>query len=138
MTLRLGLPSKGRLMEKTFDWFGARDLAREALEISPRELRHYPLAALGAIALKGGRYREAMQYLEQAARSGSEPPLLRQLALARLGSGDTRGAEEALQEAGDGVEGGIDHELLDHVRRLGGLVGDLARNHRPVRNNPRR
>jgi tetratricopeptide (TPR) repeat protein len=116
----------------------ARDLAREALEISPRELRHYPLAALGAIALKGGRYREAMQYLEQAVRSGSEPPLLRQLALARLGSGDTEGAEEALQEAGDGTEGGIDHELLDHVRRLGGLVGDLARNHRPVRNNSRR
>ena len=24
MTLKLGLPSKGRLMEKTFDWFGAR------------------------------------------------------------------------------------------------------------------
>ncbi len=24
MTLKLGIPSKGRLMEKTFDWFGAR------------------------------------------------------------------------------------------------------------------
>jgi ATP phosphoribosyltransferase len=27
MTLKLGLPSKGRLMEQTFDWFGARGLA---------------------------------------------------------------------------------------------------------------
>ncbi len=27
MTLRLGLPSKGRLMEKTFDWFGSRGLS---------------------------------------------------------------------------------------------------------------
>lgn len=26
MTLRLGVPSKGRLMEKTFDWFGARGI----------------------------------------------------------------------------------------------------------------
>jgi ATP phosphoribosyltransferase len=26
MTLKLGVPSKGRLMEKTFDWFGARGL----------------------------------------------------------------------------------------------------------------
>ncbi len=26
MTLKLGVPSKGRLMEKTFDWFGARDI----------------------------------------------------------------------------------------------------------------
>ena len=24
MSLKLGIPSKGRLMEKTFDWFGAR------------------------------------------------------------------------------------------------------------------
>ena len=27
MTLRLGVPSKGRLMEKTFDWFGSRGLS---------------------------------------------------------------------------------------------------------------
>ncbi|MDU8943318.1 ATP phosphoribosyltransferase [Ovoidimarina sediminis] len=29
MTLRLGIPSKGRLMEKTFDWFRARGIAME-------------------------------------------------------------------------------------------------------------
>jgi len=110
----------------------ARDLAREALEIAPRELRHYPLAALGSIALKRNRYREATQYLEQASRAGSEPPLLRQLAVARLGSGDAAGADEALREANDGPAGGIDQELLDHVRRIGGLIGELARNHRPA------
>ena len=114
------------------DLAAARDLAREALEITPRELRHYPLAALGTIALKRGRYREAKQYLEQASGNGSEPPLMRQLALARLGSGDAEGADEALRVAGKGPLGGIDQELLDHVRRLGGLIGDLrpARNHR--------
>ena len=26
MSLKIGVPSKGRLMEKTFDWFGARGL----------------------------------------------------------------------------------------------------------------
>ncbi len=26
MTLKLGVPSKGRLMEKTFAWFGARGI----------------------------------------------------------------------------------------------------------------
>jgi len=114
------------------DLAAARDLAREALEITPRELRHYPLAALGTIALKRGRYREAKQYLEQASGNGSEPPLMRQLALARLGTGDAEGADEALREAGEGPHGGIDQELLDHVRRLGDLIGDLrpARNHR--------
>jgi ATP phosphoribosyltransferase len=25
--LKIGVPSKGRLMEKTFDWFGARGVA---------------------------------------------------------------------------------------------------------------
>ena len=113
------------------DLAAARDLAREALEITPRELRHYPLAALGTIALRRGRYREAKQHLEQVSGDGSQPPLMRQLALARLGSGDAEGAEEALREAGEGPPGGIDQELLDHVRRLGGLIGDL----RPVRNN---
>ena len=29
MTIKLGVPSKGRLMEKTFDWFGARGLKVE-------------------------------------------------------------------------------------------------------------
>jgi len=115
------------------DLTAARDLAREALEIAPRELSHYPLAALGGIALKRGRYREATQYLEQASRTGAEPPLMRQLALARLGDGDATGAEEALREAGETPEGGIDQELLDHVRRVGGLIGNLARNHRSPR-----
>ena len=114
----------------------ARDLARDALEASPRELRHYPLAALGSIALKRGRYREAKGYLKQASRAaGSEPPLLRQLALARLGTGDGAGAEEVLRTANGGPKGGIDQELLDHVRWLGELIGDFNRNHRPVRKN---
>ncbi|MEL6685452.1 MAG: ATP phosphoribosyltransferase catalytic subunit HisG, partial [Pseudomonadota bacterium] len=26
MMLKLGVPSKGRLMQKTFDWFGARGI----------------------------------------------------------------------------------------------------------------
>ncbi len=30
MTLRIGLPSKGRLMEKAFDWFGARGVGMAA------------------------------------------------------------------------------------------------------------
>ena len=118
------------------DLAAARDLAREALESAPRELRHYPLAALGSIALKRERYREAMQHLEQASRDGGGgPPLLRQLALARLGTGDASGAEEAIRQANGDSDGGIDQEFLDHVRRLGGLIGDLSRNHRLTRSH---
>ena len=113
------------------DLGGARELAREALEITPKELRHYPLAALGAIALKRRRFREATKYLEQAAEASSAPPLLRQLAVARLGTGDTEGAEEALREAQGHRGVGIDEELLGHVRRLGRLVEDLTTSARP-------
>ena len=60
---------------------------------------------------------------------------IRDTALARLGSGDAAGAEEALQEADAAPLGGIDQELLNHVRRLGDLIGDIhpARNHRAGR-----
>ena len=116
----------------------ARNLAREALEIAPRELRHYPLAALASITLKLGRYREAMQYLEQAARSGSEQPQLRQLALANH---DPRHAPRTDASRPGGLEvadPGIDHELLGHFRRLGGLSAHLTRNHRAARTSARR
>jgi tetratricopeptide (TPR) repeat protein len=119
------------------DLDGARDLAREALEITPKELRHYPLAALGAIALKRGRYREAMQYLEQAASVGPVPALLRQLAVARLGTGDSDGAAEALEAADQQGKGGLDEELLGHVRRLGSLLEDLKSRPGPSRTQRR-
>ncbi len=48
MTLKLGVPSKGRLMEKTFDWFGARGvtLSRKGSD------REYAAAVEGADGLE--------------------------------------------------------------------------------------
>jgi tetratricopeptide (TPR) repeat protein len=112
----------------------ARTLALEALEITPRELRHYPLAALGEIALKRGRFREAVTYLEQAADAAPTPTLLRQLAVARLAAGDTEGAEEALEAADSQPGRGLDEELLGHVHRLGTLLGGTGHTHRTTRN----
>lgn len=48
MTLRLGLPSKGRLMEKAFDWFGDRGLP---LALTGGE-REYAAAAPGMDGLR--------------------------------------------------------------------------------------
>jgi len=119
------------------DLEAARELAREALEIAPRELRHYPLGALGVIALKRGRFREATQYLEQATEAAPVPVLLRHLAVARLGAGDSEGAEKALAAARKEPSVGLDRELLGHVRRLGTLVEPPARRGRPARNGHR-
>lgn len=115
------------------DLLAARDLAREALEITPKELRHYPLAALAAIAHKRGRHREATQYFEQAARSERRPQTQRQLALASLGFDGRPAAALTIGESSEPTGEGIDHELLGHVRQLAGLRIDLARSHRPVR-----
>ncbi len=111
----------------------ARDLALEALEATPRELRHFPLGALGAIALRRGHYREAVRYLEQATEAAPEPGLLRQLAVARLETGDAPGAEEALEAAQAGVRAGLEHELLGHVRRMGQLRAVTAHRNREHR-----
>ena len=70
MTLRLGVPSKGRLMEKTFDWFGARGIAlRKA-----GEARDYTAVA-------------GMDGLEVVLLSAGEMP--RELAAGRLQIGVT-------------------------------------------------
>ena len=116
----------------------ARNLAREALEIAPRELRQFPLAALGSIALKLGRYREAMQYLEQASQSGSEPPTARPTATDNRNDEASAQADAFRQSRRQVADSGIDHELLGHVRRLGGLSAHFTRNHRSVRSTSRR
>ena len=120
------------------DLEAARDLARESLETAPKELRQYPLAALGSIALKLGRYREAMQYLEQAAQSGFEPPKLRQLALDHQDPHQASRADAVRGPSRKVADPGIDHELLGYVRKLGGLSAHLARNQRSARTSSRR
>jgi tetratricopeptide (TPR) repeat protein len=102
----------------------ARALAREALEISPRELRSYPLAALAAIALRRGRLDEAHSYLARATEvkeaGGSDSP---------AGLGELLSQPEEAWETGleDSDPAGIDHALLTHVRHLSSLARDLAR-----------
>ena len=101
----------------------ARALAREALEITPRELRSYPLAALAAIALRRGRLDEAHTYLARATeqRTTSDIPD----PMEPTGPVDTQ--SEATAAAGHESVVGIDHELLTHVRRLSNLARNLSR-----------
>ena len=71
MSVKLGVPSKGRLMEKTFDWFGARGV-RLALSGSEREYS-------GAV--------EGVEGLELVLLSAGEIP--RELAAGRIHLGVT-------------------------------------------------
>ncbi len=114
------------------DLDAAREMALEALDIMPRELRHYPLALLGEIALKRGRPREAVEHLEQAAQEAPLPGLLRQLAIARLAAGDAEGARQAMEEAQHVPGSRLEEELLTHVRRLGSLLAGFGGRNRPI------
>ena len=102
----------------------ARALAREALERTPRELRHYPLSALAAIALRRGRLHEARSYLERATDPG-EPIGARRLDRPAVPEADRPAFPPSPTEPG--AEPGIDHELLTHLRRLSSLARDLGR-----------
>ncbi len=54
MTLRLGIPSKGRLMEKTFDWFGARGIAMNAAGSGREYLAEAGIDGLEIVMLSAG------------------------------------------------------------------------------------
>ena len=101
----------------------ARAFAREALEITPKELRSYPLAALAAIALQRGRLAEAHNYLARATElresSDAADPAV-------ITSPEGEDPQTPSTETETAVTG-IDHELLTHVHRLSSLARGLSR-----------
>jgi len=103
----------------------ATNLAREALEFTPKELLHFPLAALGTIAINRRRFREARKYLEQAAEIAPTPDLMRQLAIACLGAGDTEGAEAALATGSCTSNLDLRTDLITRLRDLSSLRDEL-------------
>lgn len=103
----------------------AREMAREALDFMPRELLHFPLAALGAVAIEEERFREALRYLEQAAESTRAPDVMRLLGIARLGAGDQDGARTALEDSGDKRPPSLHTDLIGSLQSLGGLLEEL-------------
>jgi tetratricopeptide (TPR) repeat protein len=119
------------------DLDAARELAREALETTPKELRHHPLTALGTIALRRGRHQEAVRYLEQAARAGLRPQGVRRLLVNQSSAFDPGRCDIDPREADGYPEPGIDQEMLDQLRRVAGLLTDLDRGGRSARTAPR-
>lgn len=101
----------------------ARALAREALEITPKELRSYPLAALAAIALQRGRLAEAHNYLSRATELRESSDAADPAVITEPAGENPQGPSEETETAVTG----IDHELLTHVHRLSSLARDLSR-----------
>ena len=91
---------------------------------SYRELRDETARFAGVLSAHGvSKGDRVIIYMPMVAEA-----VIAMLAVARLGAGDNEGAEEALEEAQSQPAGGLDEELLGHVRRLGTLVDRLSNN----------
>jgi tetratricopeptide (TPR) repeat protein len=101
----------------------ALELAHTSLSLVPRELRAYPLAALGRIHMAREEYTDAVDYLEQAAALTASPAILTQLGMALLEMGDGERARDVLQRARHGSAQDLKTDVLTHLARVGWLSG---------------
>jgi len=114
-------------LERGGDSGRALELAHASLDLIPRELRQYPLAALGRIHLARREYSDAVDYLEQAVTLSPSPAILTQLGLALLEMGDGERAREVLQRARGGTARDLKTDVLTHLARVGWLAPRKAR-----------
>jgi tetratricopeptide (TPR) repeat protein len=117
-------------LERGGDVSRALEFAHASLELIPRELRQYPLVALGRIHLAREEYSDAVDYLEQAVTVSSSPAILTQLGLALLEMGDGERAREVLQRARHGTARDLKTDVLTHLARVGWLAPREARGRR--------
>lgn len=121
------------LAESGEDLDEALAAAEQGLRLSPREMRHFPLAAKGWVHYKRKEYDRAVEYLRRAAELGETHSALTQLGLAYLALGKTREARSALDRAkrcgARRLErrGGLEAQMLEQIRRNLHLTEKLAR-----------
>ena len=87
------------LAELESDLDQALDLARQAVDLGPDELRHIPLGALGWIHYKRRELADSITVLDQVRRREPTPRVLSQLGLALLAAGERDRARTILHEA---------------------------------------
>jgi tetratricopeptide (TPR) repeat protein len=114
-------------LERGGDVDRAHEFAHASLDLIPRELRQYPLAALGRIHLARQEYSDAVDYLEQAVTLAPSPAILTQLGLALLEKGEGERAREVLQRARQGTVRDLKTDVLTHLARVGWLAPRRAR-----------
>lgn len=114
-------------LESGGDATRALELAHASLDLVPRELRQYPLAALGRIHLERKEYTDAVDYLEQAAALSEAPAILTQLGLALLEAGDKDRAKAYLLKGRTGAAKDLKTDVLTHLAKVTQLAGHRRR-----------
>lgn len=87
------------LAELEEDLDQALDYARQSLELSPEELRPFPLAALGWVHYKRREWQQAIDFLSRASELEPSETTLTHLGMALLASGEEERARGVLAHA---------------------------------------
>ena len=125
------------LAETGEDLDAALEFADLALKLSPKEMRHFPLAAKGWVHYKRREYDRAVECLRRATELGETPAGLTHLGLACLAAGDARAARQAFGRAKrKGIRstgrGGLETKMLEQIRRHLQLTEKLANRRGPA------
>lgn len=87
------------LAEMEEDLDQALEYARRSLELSPDELRQFPLAAIGWVHYKRQEFEQAVEFLSRSSETGPSATTLTHLGMALLASGEEGEAKAALAQA---------------------------------------
>lgn len=87
------------LAEMEEDLDEALDFARRSVELSPDEIKQFPLAALGWVHYKRKEFDKAVDFLARSSELGASPTTLTHLGMALLASGEEDRARNVLARA---------------------------------------
>ena len=119
-------------MEENLD--EALESAQLALRYSPKELRQFPLAALGWVYFKRREFKNAVDFLTKSADLGPTATNLMHLGMALLESGEKDRARQVFRRAKSfKTKGtGLEEKILEQVRSATKLIDRLHARRRKV------
>jgi tetratricopeptide (TPR) repeat protein len=119
-------------MEENLD--DALESAQLALRYSPKELKQFPLAALGWVYFKRRDFKNAVDFLTKSADLGPTATNLMHLGMALLESGDKERARQVFRKAKSfKTKGaGLEEKILEQVRSATKLIDRLHARRRKV------
>lgn len=119
-------------MEENLD--EALESAQLALRYSPKELKQFPLAALGWVYFKRRDFKSAVDFLTKSADLGPTATNLMHLGMALLESGEKDRARQVFRRAKSfKIKGaGLEEKILEQVRTATKLIDRLHARRRKV------
>jgi tetratricopeptide (TPR) repeat protein len=119
-------------MEENLD--AALESAQLALKYSPKELKQFPLAALGWVYFKRREFKSAVDFLTKSADLGPTATNLMHLGMALLENGEKDRAKAVFRRAKSfKIKGaGLEEKILEQVRTATKLIDRLHARRRKV------